>query len=66
MDFTASPMTKKLGEISEVMADGYHFVTMRALVEDWEKSAAEGSADAQKMMEVINTFHRLCALVKNG
>ncbi len=66
MNFEASPMTKKLGEISEVMADGFHFVKIRAFVETWEKDAAAGIPDAVKMMEVINTFHRLCSVVKNG
>ena len=31
--FEVSQVSRKLGEISEVMADGYHFVHMRALVE---------------------------------
>jgi hypothetical protein len=66
MNFEASPMTRKLGEISEVMADGFYFVQMRAFIEAWEKDAATGSPDAVKMMEVINTFHRLCSVVKNA
>ncbi len=65
-DFNVSQMSRKLGLISEVMADAYHFVRMRDFVEAWEKDAATGSPDAVKMMEVINTFHRLCQVVKNG
>lgn len=33
--FEVSQVSRKLGEISEVMADGYHFIRMRTLVEQW-------------------------------
>jgi hypothetical protein len=58
-------MSRKLGEISEVMADGFHFVQLRTMVEDWKKLADSGNAQAQEMMKVIDTFHRLCQTVKN-
>ncbi len=57
-------VTRNLGEISEVMADGYHFVKMRMLVEEWEEKAQAGDKMAQDMMQVIDTFHRLCVVVK--
>ncbi len=63
--FEVSKVSRKLGEISEVMADGYHFINMRSLVEDWQDKADAGDAMAQEMMKVIDTFHRLCVVVKN-
>jgi hypothetical protein len=65
-DFEVSKMSRKLGEISEVMADGFHFVQMRDLVDVWQVRADAGDVTAQEMMKVINTFHRLCQVVKNG
>jgi hypothetical protein len=65
-EFNVSQMSRKLGLISEVMADGYHFVRMRDLVDDWQARADAGDATAQELIKVINTFHRLCQVVKNG
>jgi hypothetical protein len=65
-DFEVSKMSRKLGEISEVMADGFHFVQLRDFVDDWQASADAGDVAAQEMMKVIDTFHRLCQVVKNG
>ena len=62
--FEVSQVSRKLGEISEVMADGYHFVHMRTLVEQWQEQADAGDKTAQDMMKVIDTFHRLCVVVK--
>ena len=64
--FEVSQVSRKLGEISEVMADGYHFIRMRALVEQWQDQADAGDQTAQDMMKVIDTFHRLCVVVKKG
>ena len=57
-------ITKKITEISEVMSNGYHFVKMRFLLEDWERQAAAGNIQAQEAIKMIETFHRLCACVK--
>lgn len=65
-DFEVSKMSRKLGEISEVMADAFYFVQMRDLVDVWQVRADAGDVTAQEMMKVINTFHRLCQVVKNG
>jgi hypothetical protein len=65
-EHTVSPMSRKLGEISEVMADGFHFVQLRAVVEAWKKQADSGDVQSQEMMKVIDTFHRLCQVIKNG
>ncbi len=64
MAYQPPEVTRKISEISEVMADGYHFVKMRMLVEDWEEKAVAGDKMAQDMMQVIDTFHRLCVVVK--
>jgi hypothetical protein len=63
-EHTVSPMSRKLGEISEVMADGFHFVQLRAWCETWQKQADAGDAQSQELMTVIDTFHRLCQAVK--
>ena len=52
--------TEKLSLISEVMADGYHFVNLRFLVEDWE-----GTPEAAEMLEAINKMYRLCKFIKD-
>ena len=62
--FQVSEVSRKLGTISEVMADGYHFVNMRELVEQWHEQADAGDKMAKDMMKVIDTFHRLCVAVK--
>lgn len=64
MEFEVPQVTRKLGLISEVMADGYYFVNIRMHAEEWERQAAAGNKDAQQMMEVIDTFHRLCSAIK--
>ncbi len=58
-------VSRKLGEISEVMADGYLFFKMRCLVEEWQKQADAGNLTAQEMMKTINIFHRLCLVIQN-
>lgn len=63
-EFAVSEVSRKLGLISEVMADGYHFVTMREHVEQWQQQADSGDANAQKMIDAIDLFHRLCFYVK--
>jgi len=66
MEFELPQVTRKLGLISEVMADAYYFVNIRMHAEEWERQAATGNKDAQKMMEVIDTFHRLCSTIKGS
>jgi hypothetical protein len=65
-DFKVSQMSRKLGEISEVMSDAFYFVRLRDWVETWQKQADAGDAPSQEMMKVIDTFHRLCQVVKNS
>ena len=61
-----SPVTKKLAKISEIMADGYHFVNMRFLCEQWEADAAAGDVNSTEMMKIIDTMHRLCLAVERN
>lgn len=63
-EFQVSEMSRKLGMISEVMSDGYHFIHLREYAEQWQAQADSGHADAQKMIEAINLFHRLCVAIK--
>jgi len=64
MDFEVPQITRKLGLISEVMADGYHFIMLRQHIEQWDRDANEGNVQAQEMIRVIETFHRLCLTIK--
>lgn len=64
MEFEVSQITRKLGLISEVMADAYHFMNMRTYVEEWDQMAKAGDPEAQEMIRVIETFHRLCSVIK--
>ena len=59
-------MNKKLAEISETMADGYHWFRMREIALDLEIKAQHGDVDAQKILDIMSQFHRLCLLVKRG
>lgn len=62
--FNTPAITKKLVEISEVMADGVHFIHMRLLVEDWQARADAGDDGAEAAIRMIEQFHRLCVAVK--
>ena len=64
---SASEVTEikqKLALISEVMADGYHWIYMSQLVESFQKKADLGDPLAHEMNKLINTFHKLCVVVK--
>jgi hypothetical protein len=58
--------TRKLSLISEVMADGYHFVNLRFLVEDWVIRAEKGEPYAVEAMDAIDTFYRICSYIKKN
>ena len=55
-------MNTKLAQISEIMADGFHFVHMRELALHMETDAQHGDVDAQKIVDIISQFHRLCMI----
>lgn len=57
-------ITKKLADISRIMADGFHFINMRMIVEDWQKQADLGDAKAQQAINMIEQFHRLCMAIE--
>lgn len=63
--FNDAKVATKLTLISEVMGDGYHFLTLRFLVEDWERLANEGDEVAIRAMQMIEQFHKLCLATKN-
>ena len=50
--------TQKLAEISRIMADGYHFLNMRMVLENLETDPNQ-DASAQ-VLDVVNMFYRLC------
>lgn len=59
-------MNTRLAEISEIMADGFHFVHMREFATMWERAAMAGDVDAQKILDIMSQFHRLCLIVKGN
>lgn len=61
-----SEMSRKLGDISRVMADGFYFIHMRGQCEQFQAMADAGDPQAIEMIERINTFHRLCVHVERA
>jgi hypothetical protein len=53
---------QKLVEISRIMADGFHFVKMRELMEHLSRESDQKSA--QQILEMVDNFHRLCVYVE--
>lgn len=59
-----SEMSRKLARISEVMNDGFVFLYMREICEQWQAEADMGSSEAHQMMESIDRFYKLCDYMK--
>lgn len=59
-------MNTKLAQISEIMADGFHWFNMREFALHMEEDAKAGDVDAQKILDIISRFHRLCLVAKRG
>jgi hypothetical protein len=49
--FEVSAMSRMLGKVSEVMADGYHFVKMRELCEQWHREDGPTNVNADGAQE---------------
>lgn len=66
--FQVPDITKKLGEISLVMSDGYHFMKMRMYAEGCElyEHGTNHSEEARKTMKLIKEFHELCQWIKES
>lgn len=64
MEFYTSETSRKLGKISEVMADGFYFVHMREQCQQFREMADAGDNQAITMMWVVDTFHRLCVYIE--
>jgi hypothetical protein len=47
--------TQQLGEISRIMADGYHFVNLRFLFE-----GLQDDVNKQQLTEIVENFYKLC------
>lgn len=52
-------LNRQLAKISEVMADGYHFIQVRALLEDMNSRANLGDVAAQQIVGVMTRFYNL-------
>ncbi len=51
--------TQQLGKISEIMADGYHFVQLRLLMENMPEDG-----DKEQIKLVISRFYNLCKYIE--
>jgi len=56
-------ISKKLADISLAMSDGFHFLQIRSLVEDWDRMAKAGDPTAQEAIVMVNKFYGLCKYV---
>lgn len=56
--------TKKLQNIAYVCSDGFIFVHLQQLVSEWELEARKGNKDAQRLLETVDIFDRLCTFAK--
>jgi hypothetical protein len=54
--------TEKVAEISRIMADGYHFLTMRMVLESLETDPDQDATD--QILDVVNKFYNLCKYVE--
>jgi len=56
-------VSKKLATISLAMSDAFHFVHIRALLEDWDRMAMAGDPKAREAIVAFEQFHALCNYV---
>ena len=59
-----SEVSRKLADISRIMSDGYHFLKMRGIIEEWQESADQGNQTAVAGMELIDRMYNLCLIVE--
>lgn len=55
----------KLAKISEVMGDAFYFIQIREFVHIWIQQEQEGDPLAEEMMNIIDTFYRLCKTIQD-
>ena len=54
-NFEQAEITRKIGEISRIMSDGFLFVQMRFMLEQFEQMPDD--PDAQELLEIVNRFY---------
>ena len=54
--------TQKLSEISRIMADGFHFIIMRQVLEGMKTDSNQDAA--VQVLEVVDRFYKLCKYVE--
>jgi hypothetical protein len=54
--------TQKLSEISRIMADGFHFVMLREVLEGMKTDSDQDAA--VQVLEVVDRFYNLCKYVE--
>jgi hypothetical protein len=57
--YIPSPISNSLGDISMIMSDGYNFVILRHVAEQWAKEAKEGNKNSQALIDIITKFEKL-------
>lgn len=50
---------KQLAEISRIMADGYHFVNFRAMLDSMPNDMGK-----EKIEEIVKNFYKLCVFAE--
>ena len=56
-DFKQAEITRKISEILRIMSDGFLFVQMRFMLEQFEQMPDDPAA--QELLEMVNRFYRL-------
>jgi hypothetical protein len=54
--------TEKLAEISRIMADGFHFMILREVLEGMKTDSNQDAA--VQVLEVVDRFYNLCKYVE--
>lgn len=58
-------ITQQFADIVEIFAsDGYTFLKIRTELEDLQKQASYGDEDAEKILDIVTKFHKLCKVLE--
>jgi hypothetical protein len=63
--FTPAEITRKLANIADITSNGFYFVQLRIVAEQWEKEANGGDDAAKQLIKVITDFEKMCAYIKS-
>lgn len=63
MNKETAKITETLANISMIMGDGYKFLKIRMVCEQWAKEADEGNLSSASLVDIINKFHKLINVI---